>query len=421
VAREVDAWSSSGLSPVSGFPYVNIDQSEGTGVRIGYRLLGVSLTTGQILYNNTYADEPFSADQLPYSTACHVGNNGKLAILMRKGYYNIHDALTGKLLYQTETMDYPWDEPGFGAYTQASAYGLIYRLGYGAVYAFDWETGEIVWKYSAPAFSAYETPYVNENGTTVYSWNGANLVADGKIYMQNTEHTPTQPITRGWGLHCLNATTGELLWKIKGCMRPSAVADGYLAASDSYDGYLYVFGKGKSETTLSAPLTAITQGESLVLTGSVLDQSPAQPGTPCVSADSMTTQMEYLHKQQPIAGLWGNETITGVPVSLDTVDPNGNCRHIADVTTDGYSGTFGYTWTPDVPGQYTVTATFMGDDSYGSSFAQTYISVVEAPAATATPEPQQAPPDSIPYVIGIGVAILIAIAIVGILLLRKRP
>ena len=57
----------------------------------------------------------------------------------------------------------------------------------------------------------------------------------------------------------------------------------------------------------------------------------------------------------------------------NAVDPNGNYIHIADVTSDGYSGTFGYTWEPETAGQYTVTATFLGDDSYGSSFATTYV------------------------------------------------
>jgi hypothetical protein len=424
--REIDAFASNGLSAVAGFPYVNVEQSEGTGIRLGYRLIGVSLTTGKVLYNVTYADEPYTADQLPYSQSCHVGNDGKLAILMRKGYYNIHNDVTGALLYKTDVGGYPWDEPGFSAYTQASAYGLIYRLGYGGVYAYDWETGKQVWKYSAIAFSPYETPYTNENGTTVYSFNGANFVADGKIYVQNTEHTPTQPITRGWGLHCLNATTGEFLWKIMGSMRPAAAADGYLAASDTYDGYLYVFGKGISKATIEAPMTAIPKGTGIMIKGTVLDQSPAQPNTPCVSKESMTTQMQYLHKQQPIDGLWHNETISGVPVSLDAVDPNGNYIHIADVVSDGYTGSFGYTWLPETAGQYTVTATFKGDGSYGSSFATTYVSMNEPIAASQTPTTTSftnlaTTTDLMTYIAVAAIAIIIAVALVGVLLLRKHP
>ncbi len=111
--------------------------------------------------------------------------------------------------------------------------------------------------------------------------------------------------------------------------------------------------------------------------------------------------------------------VIGVPVSLDAVDPNGNPLHIADVVTD-MSGTFGYTWEPEIPGQYTITATFMGDDSYGSSWAQTYASVVE-PEQTSTPttSPIIMPPFEL-YTIGTGIAVIIAIAI-AVLILRKRP
>ena len=112
--------------------------------------------------------------------------------------------------------------------------------------------------------------------------------------------------------------------------------------------------------------------------------------------------------------------VTGVPVSLDAVDPNGNPVHIATVTSD-MSGTFGYTWTPDIAGDYKITATFMGDDSYGSSWAQTYATVTEAPQATATPTPpvQQSSTDL--YIAGSTIAVIIAVAIVGLLILRKRP
>jgi hypothetical protein len=422
VIREIDAFAPGGLSAVGGFPFVNIDESQGAGIRLGYRLLGVSLTTGKLLYNKTYADKPYTAAQLPYSQTCHVANNGKLAILMRKGYYNIHNALTGEFMYKTDTGDYPWDEPGFSAYTQASAYGLIYRLGYGGVYAYDWATGKEVWKYSAIAFSPFETPYINENGTTVYSFNGANLVADGKIYVQNTEHTPTQPITRGWGLHCLNATTGELIWKIIGCLRPAAVADGYLAASGTYDGTLYVFGKGKTSTAVTAPDVAVAKGTAMVIKGTVLDMSLAQPNTPCVSKTSMTTQMQYLHMQQPIDGLWHNETITGIPVSLTALRSDGSSVDLGTVTTDGYYGTFSKTWTPPDEGDYTIIATFAGDDSYGSSAASTAITV--GPAAQATQSPVQAnTADYTMTIVGTGIAIIIAVVIavaVAVMLLRKK-
>jgi hypothetical protein len=188
---------------------------------------------------------------------------------------------------------------------------------------------------------------------------------------------------------------------------------------------MLVFGKGKSATTIEAPLIAVQPGQSMVIKGTVLDQSPAQQGTPCVSEDSMTTQMEYLHMQMPIDGVGHNATIKGVTISLDALDPNGNNIHIADVITDGYSGTYGYTWKPETIGQFTITATFKGDDSYGSSFATTFASLTEegsSPTATTTTviNFDEVNSNVTSTVIAAAIAIIIAIAIVGILTLRKK-
>jgi hypothetical protein len=113
--------------------------------------------------------------------------------------------------------------------------------------------------------------------------------------------------------------------------------------------------------------------------------------------------------------------MTGVPVSLDALDPNNNWQHIGDVTTDAYSGTFGFTWKPEIAGQYKITASFTGTISYGSSFATTYATVVEAPAATVTPEPTQAPDyTGLLYTIMAAVIVAIVIGIVAILLVLRK-
>jgi hypothetical protein len=158
-----------------------------------------------------------------------------------------------------------------------------------------------------------------------------------------------------------------------------------------------------------------------MIKGTVLDLSPAQPGTACVSKDSMTTVMEHIHLQLPITGIYNNETIIGVPVSIDAVDPNGNPMHIATITSDGYSGTFGYNWEPELAGQYTITATFAGDDSYGSSFATTYVNVVNAPTqSTPTTTSDVTMPPYEMYTLGTAIAIIITIIVVGFVF-RKRP
>jgi hypothetical protein len=68
-----------------------------------------------------------------------------------------------------------------------------------------------------------------------------------------------------------------------------------------------------------------------------------------------------------------------------------------------------------------VTATFKGDDSYGSSVAGTAVGVVDAPEATPTPPPQVIPDYSVLiYVLIIAVVIAIVIGLVNLLLLRKK-
>lgn len=410
----------------SSFPSVN-DWNLGVGVVMSKSMVSgapdkttvtaFSLITGMQLWNTT-------VDEWTYSGSCAVADHGKVAVLMEQGYWMAWDINTGNLAWKSEKMAYPWGEPGYGGYTVQSAYGMLFRESYDGIYATDWDTGETVWKYVAPAASPYETPYTESaGGQTVYSFDSHANILDGKMYVLNNEHTPTSPITRGWGVHCINITDGTLVWKMQGpwiWSAPGPAADGYLTVP-SADGTLYVYGKGQSKTAVTAPETSIAVGEKAIIKGTVLDLSPGQPNTPCVSEESMATQMEYLHMQHPIDGFYHNLTITGVPVSIDAVDPNGNSVHIGDVITEGYSGTFGFEWQPEIAGKYQITATFLGDDSYGSSFATTYATVSETPVATPTPTQQtQVTQDNLPL-FGCTIAIIASIAIVALLLLRKKP
>jgi hypothetical protein len=395
----------------------SVQDNNSTGIYEQMRIQSYKISTGQAVWD-LLIDEP------QYSRSCYIADHGTIAVLTQKGYFLAYDLATGKLVWQSEQMTYPWGAPSFGAYALQSAYGLLYRQSYDGIYAFNWTNGKIVWRYTSPAFAAFESPYLDsENGTAVYPFNTGATIADGKMFTYNTEHTASWPRTRGWSLHCINATTGEGIWQMSGEMSPGAISDGYLTAANSWDGYMYVFGKGKTQTTLETPLIAASKGQSIVLQGTILDMSPAQPGTPCVAKESMTTQMEYLHEQQPIAGLWNNETIKGVPVSLDTIDPNGNSIHIATVNSEGYSGTYAYTWTPEIPGQYQITATFIGDESYGSSFATAYTSVTDNTQTIATPSNTETVVSNPPYelyIIGMGIAIIVTVLSIGFLLYRKR-
>ncbi|MFC1487032.1 PQQ-binding-like beta-propeller repeat protein [Thermoproteota archaeon] len=353
-------------------------------VRTGQRIRGYDLWTGEELWEKEVMGEP------QYSGSCSIVDHGKVAILSAKGYYLAYDLATGNLAWKGETMDYPWAQAGFGAYSAMSAYGYIFRESMDGVYAYDWDDGSIAWKYEAEAKAVYETPYTGTEGNTVmpfYSFGVGGIIADGKFFTWNYEHTESWPVTRGWSLHAIDVFTGEAVWDMLGCTTPYAVADGYLVAGNAYLGYVFGYGPGKSETSVTAPTIGVPKGTPIIVTGSVLDMSPAQPGTPCVSVASMDTQMEYLHMQMPIGGLWGDEIIEGVPVMLSAIADDGSYVNIGTVTTEGYSGTFGKSWTPTEEGTYQIIASFEGDSSYASSQAVAWVTVGAEPS----PGPQGEP------------------------------
>lgn len=86
------------------------------------------------------------------------------------------------------------------------------------------------------------------------------------------------------------------------------------------------------------------------------------------------------------------------------------------------SGKYQLAWTPTKEGLYKITATFAGDESYGSSYAETFVGVTQAPEASATPTATSLtmPPFEL-YTVGTGIAVIIAVAIATLLILRKRP
>ena len=314
-----------------------------------------------------------------------------------------------------------------------SAFGLLYYEQYDGVVAYNWTNGQIAWWYQAPS-NPFENDFNNGTGNlggTVYPFfTDAVITSSGDLYTYSYEHSPTAPITRDFATYCINALTGAQIWTITDPMDPGVVTDGYMTATDYYSAAFYTFGMGLSATTVSAPLTPVTAGTPFTITGTVLDESPAQPGTPAVSDASMGAWMGFLHLQAPHP-----TSVTGVPVILEAINSTGSIIPIATVTSDGTTGTFGYSWTPTTPGTYEIYAVFAGTDAYAFSTAATYTTVVAAPTATVTPTPTSTPtqsPTSSPvanlatnadvmtYIVVAAIAIIIAIAIVGLLILRKK-
>ncbi len=92
-------------------------------------------------------------------------------------------------------------------------------------------------------------------------------------------------------------------------------------------------------------------------------------------------------------------------------------------TSDG-SGTFAFTWTLDISGDYTVIANFAGSEAYYPSNAETHFTASE-PAATASPAPtataSMADQYFVPAIAGLFVLIIIVLALSVLSMLRKRP
>lgn len=320
-------------------------------------------------------------------------------------------------------------------------YGNLYLAGWGGiVYCVNATTGTLEWTYGNGGVGN------STNSGTITPWGNyptfIGAVADGKVYMFNSEHSPIAPPAAGEEVRCINAYTGQELWTLPGWAESGmfysqigAIADGYLTFFNEYDGQIYCIGKGPSQTTVSAPKTSVSVGSTIQLTGTVTDQSPGQPGTPAISDANMSAWMAYLKEQTPLNG-----TVTGVPVTLTAVNSNGQTTTIGQTTSDMY-GNYGITWTPQAQGEYQIVANFAGDNSYGSSSSSTYVYVgtqASSPTVSASPnpsassssttsslpspatQPSQGPPSITYIVVAAAVIIIAAIAVVAFLLRRRH-
>ena len=152
-------------------------------------------------------------------------------------------------------------------------------------------------------------------------------------------------------------------------------------------------GRGPSATTVSAPQAIPALGASIMIQGTVTDQSPSGrhnvagsldfslKGTPAISDADQEAWMEHLFQGNTIPA-----NAKGVEVTLEAIDPNGNLVSIGTTTSD-MNGNYGFAYTPEVPGTYQIIATFAGSAAYGPSSGTTYLAVgneAATPAPTTT-------------------------------------
>lgn len=307
--------------------------------------------------------------------------------------------------------------------------GMLYSTGYsGMVNAYNINTGNRVWIY------AFADPYQAE---VLWSDNWPetlNFASGGKLYFTHSEHSANQPLPRGAPAVCLNATTGEEIWRVNGLLRKTdwgggpVLGDSVIALYNTYDQQVYAVGKGPSSTTVQAPLTSVTAGDTMIIQGTVIDVSPGTKqtsvelrfpkGVPAISDADQGEWMKYVYAQFPMP------QATGVTVSIDAVDPNGNFIHVGDATSDS-SGLFSLDWaTPEVPGKYTILASFSGSGSYYGSYAETAAFIKEAPQATVAPTPTTEASIADTYFLPVSAGLIVLMIIViamTLLMFKKRP
>ncbi len=334
--------------------------------------------------------------------------------------------------FNLDTGDYKWTtEPESYLQYYDKWYGPMHAYGMflsermsGQIIAYDMQTGQRLWNFNVS--DPYSEILWSENFPTEF-----HFATDGKIYASYAEHSPNLS-ARGAPMVCLNATTGEEIWRISWFGNwwggTNVIGDSIMAGLNAgYDNRLYAFGKGASATTVEASPKTSTNGDAILVEGMVTDIAPGLKGydiaarfpngVPAVSDASMTDFMQYVWMQYPKP----TNTI-GVDVTITVLDPNNNMYTVASATSDD-KGFYSCSFVPEVSGQYKIIATFAGSKSFWGSSDETAIVVSDAPQATTAPvekEPTAVELYFVPAVIGIIVAIVI-VGLVMVLMLRKRP
>jgi len=337
-----------------------------------------------------------------------------------------YSIITGEELWgPTEPYDSNWGYFDAEVPVGVIGYGNLYSWSFnGEVHCYDLQTGVEEWDWSAGS-SGMDTPY----GIWPFV-SGVGVLADGKFYVASC-HDYTPPFYKGAKLYCIDATSGQEIWSTLNFAGTHSVtppiADGVLLSQNCYDNQLYAYGKGPSKTIVTVQDNVVPKGESILITGTVTDESPGTKstlltarfpnGVPAIADEDQSEWMEYLYQQQPCP-----MDITGVQVKLYAIDPNDNIVNIGTVTSDGY-GMFKKMWTPDSEGEYTIVATFEGSKSYWTSYAETAIGVGPAvtPETPITPEPEpEAPLITTELAIILAVVAVAVIGVVGYWLIKKK-
>ena len=332
---------------------------------------GYSTTNGQQLWVENVTMLPFGENG--NTGASSIGDGVWTIPSHQDGVIQGFSLNTGKLLWTTSLAPFnPYDS--IGGYMANLAGDTLYLAGFGGdIWSINMLTGKINWYTNTTTLhgpSGTNTPY---GVWPIWGFSNGG-VANGVLFLEEG-HEYSPPLFLGAQQLAVNCTNGELVWSIDAFDVDGmpATAYGIMTVLNAYDNQIYAYGKGPSAMTVTAPSVGVTTATPITISGRVTDISAGTKqeavaanfpyGLPCVSDDSISSWMEYVYMQQPCPA-----NVTGVPVSIDVLDSNGNYRNIGAATSNA-DGMFTFTWTPDIPGDFTVYATFAGSESYYPSHA----------------------------------------------------
>ncbi len=392
---------------------------------------GYSSDTGQLLWGPVNRTEPANT-RVSFgstgngNTGSAIGDGVWVECNLNTETVTGYNLLTGAQLWGPITLPNanPWTSLGM---SQIVANGTIYiwTLG-GDVYSINIHTGAINWQYHTPS-GGTDSPYGVE---PLWTSLGRGVVAGGMLILSEG-HEFAPPLFHSAKILALNLTDGTGVWSMLAfdVNGVKAVSDGIMTTLNAYDNQVYGYGMGPSAITVTVPAVGVTTATPITISGTITDISAGSQqeavaanfpsGLPCVSDASMSQFMEAVYEQQPMP-----TNLTGVPVTISVTDSNGNCYPIG-TTTSTPSGFYSLTWTPTISGNFTVTATFAGTNSYYGSSATAAFYASNPPATqapTAVPAQNLATAtDLMTYTAVAAIAIIIAVVMVGLVLVRKKP
>jgi outer membrane protein assembly factor BamB len=329
--------------------------------------------------------------------------NGKLFCSTMAGF-RVYDANTGNLVWEREPQG-----KAFGL--AALAYGNVYTSDVNEYhYCFKQDTGEVVWKYIGERTGGYpaagdQLQYKRIDRKSI------PVVADDKvIFMTLGPNRYGTGIPANWvsedgamnnphafkvlaqcgsaEICCLDAHHGNLIWKANeeqcppggpntteivvaegrvyarqetmsghvgvGDARPHSLFDyDKIVNYDWFPGQVYCFGPGPVQMTVSTDKNVVNVGETITISGTAVDMSPASPLAP---AAKLPVYLSYTGTAEGSIGM---------------------------VKTD-LNGQFSINWAPSTAGALAIIASSGGSDSYEAPQDVTTVVTVSQGATLST-------------------------------------